>query len=127
MDDVHYINVDLEIKSRTDLSPIVDSFSNDVIVMYNGEWGKFFLAAFEGKNSAGVNEDIKFFCRLVECLNEKERKIWDESFSRIFDIGFQSGITPPSYGMSLESSVLNAVVNIGASIAITIYPMENRS
>ncbi len=124
MDNVHCINVDLEIKSKTDLSSIVDGFGDDAIVMYNGKWGKYFLAAFENPNNSGVNENIKYFCKLVGCLDGTAKKIWDESFSKVFDIGFQSGSNPPSYSIHLEPSVLDGVIKVGAGITITVYPTE---
>jgi hypothetical protein len=124
MDDIHYLNVDLEIKSRTDLSILVDGFGENVAVMYNGVWDTFFLASFESFNNDGVNENIKSFCRLVESLEDEAKKLWDGSHSKIFDIGFQSGMTPQNYNTELEASTLEDIIKIGASIAITIYPIE---
>ena len=124
MDDIRYLNVDLEIRSRMDLSIIVDSFGENVAVMYKGMWGDFFLASFESLNNGGVNENIKFFCKLVESLDDKAKKSWDESYSKVFDIGFQSGSTPEIYNTQLEASTLEDVTNIKASIVVTIYPLK---
>lgn len=41
MEDIRYLNVDLLIKSRSDLTPIVKAFGEDVIVMSNDKFGEF--------------------------------------------------------------------------------------
>jgi len=122
MDDTYFIVVDLEIKSRSDLSPIVDSFGDDAIVMYSGKWGRFYLAAFEISAEGGANENIKLFCRLIECLDEEAKKLWDESYSKIFDVGFQCGGDKSSHRTIIEQSVIQAVSSLGATIGVTIYP-----
>jgi hypothetical protein len=89
MEDTRYLNVDLLIKSREDLTPIVTDFGEDVIVLTNDKVGDFYFAYFEIAGShAGPNEDIDYFCTLIEGLSEENRKIWDNSFYRIFDMGY---------------------------------------
>ena len=62
MEDTRYLTVDLLIKSREDLTPIVTDFGEDVIVLTNDKVGDFYFAYFEIAGShAGPNEDIDFF------------------------------------------------------------------
>lgn len=75
MNDVKYLNVDLEIDSAADLTPIVEEFGEDVSVMYNGDWGLHKRAAFEIDGShASANEHMEYFCTLIDSLSEEPRE-----------------------------------------------------
>ncbi len=123
MEDTRYLTVDLLIKSREDLTPIVTDFGEDVIVLTNDKVGDFYFAYFEIAGShAGPNEDIDFFCTLIEGLSEENRKIWENSFFRIFDMGYEAGTSNNSYSSDLRESVLKRIAEAKASVRITIYP-----
>ena len=57
MSHIHYLNTDLIIEASSDLSPIADAFGEDVNVMYTGEWGDVYRAAFEiaGTHAGGCD------------------------------------------------------------------------
>ena len=123
MEDIRYLNVDLLIKSRDDLTPIVKAFGEDVIVLSNDKAGEFHYAYFEIAGShAGPNEDIEYFCSLIEGLEDENKKLWDNSFYRIFDIGYESGTSNNSYSSDLRESVVKSMAKFNASIRVTIYP-----
>ncbi len=123
MEDIRYLNVDLLIKSREDLSPIVEEFGEDVLVLSNDKVGEFYYAYFEIAGShAGANEDIEYFCSLIEGLEEENRKLWENSFYRIFDIGYESGTSNNSYSSDLRGSVIKRISEANANIRVTIYP-----
>ncbi len=125
MSNVRYLNVDLLINSKDDLTPIVESFGEDVVALYNGSWGEHFRANFEIAGShAAASEDISYFCTLVNCLEGKAKVLWENAFSKEFDIGFESGEGKESYNTELKKSVINRISEIGASVSITIYPKK---
>jgi hypothetical protein len=123
MEDIRYLNVDLLIKSREDLTPIVKEFGDDVLVLSNEKVGEFHYAYFEISGShAGPNEDIEYFCSLIEGLEEENRKLWENSFYRIFDVGYESGTSKNSFSSDLREPVLKRLAEANASIRVTIYP-----
>ena len=123
MQSTRYLNTDFEISSPIDLTPIVEAFGEDVSVLYNGKWGEHFKAVFEiTEIHSNANDTIDFFCILVEGLNEQERTIWDSCFSKVFDIGYESGTTPQNYSAEIRPDVIRRIAGIGASVVITIYP-----
>ncbi len=127
MSNIRYLNVDLLINSKEDLTPIVDSFGEDVIALYNGEWGAHYRANFEIAGShAASNEDISYFCSLVDGLEGEAKKLWDNALSKEFDIGFEPGSGPESYNTEIKPSIVKRVADIGASISLTIYPVVDR-
>jgi hypothetical protein len=121
---VRYLNVDLEIESKSDLSKIVEEFGEDVSILYCGEMRGYQHASFEiPANPAGADETINDFCFLVEQLTKEARKIWEGCCSRVFDVGYESGTSPQNFRSEIRASTVQRVAAIGASIVITIYPL----
>ena len=121
--EVKYLNTDLEIESKSDLSKIVDDFGDDVLVLHHGEIRSYQHASFSvAGGSTDANTAIDFFCTLVESLPNEVRKTWDECCSRVFDIGYESGKSPQNFRSQIRASTIQRVANIGASIAVTVYP-----
>ena len=127
MNNVRYLNVDLLINSKESLTPIIESFGEDVVALYNGKWGEHYRANFEiGGSHAAANEDISYFCTVVDSLEGKAKELWDNAFSKEFDIGFESGCGKESYSTVINASIIKRAANIGAAINITIYPLNEK-
>ena len=129
MEDIRYLTVDLVVKSREDLTPIVNDFGEEVFVLHNGKTGDFYHAYLEiSERYEGPNKEIGFFCSLIEALGPVERQIWDNCFSKTFDIGYECGDSNRSFSSELRPEVIERIANCGGSIEITIYPMppENK-
>lgn len=128
MSQSHYLNTDLEIESRQDLSPIVEYFGKDVVVLFHGEAMGHRRATFE---VAGLVADadavINQFCMFAEALPERERAIWDSCSKRIFDIGYEGGTRPGAFQSEIRSGTVKRVATLGLSIVVTIYPPSSDS
>jgi hypothetical protein len=126
--EVHYLNTDLEIESKDDLSRVVEEFGENVLVLHHGVIRGHHNASFAIAGSRdGVDEVINYFCSLVESLPAEVREIWDGCCSRILDIGYESGATPPNYRSEIRTSTIRRVAEIGASIVITIYALREET
>lgn len=120
--EVQYLNTDLELESKSDLSKIVEEFGEDVSVLHHGEMRGYQHASFEITGaSTDADDTINSFCLLVESLPEAVREVWDGCCSRIFDIGYESGASP-NFHSEIRAATIQRVADIGASIVITIYP-----
>lgn len=120
---VHFLNVDLEVASRTELRWLVEEFGADAVNLYCGPARGHFLATFEAP--AGHRDPdslIGHFCTLVENMPGAARRAWDAAFQRVFDIGYEAGVSPTSHQSDLRSDTIAAAARIGASLRITIYP-----
>ena len=125
---VRYLNTDLEIESKDDLSKIVEEFGEDVSVLYCGEVRGYQLASFEiPGNTAGADETIDHFCALVEGLTKEAREVWDGCCSRVIDVGYESGTSPRNFRSEIRASTIQRVAAIDASIVITIYSLSDDS
>lgn len=127
--EVQYLNTDLEIESASDLSKIVDEFGEEVLVLHHGEIRGYQHASFEiGGSSLSTSADdiINSFCALVDVLSKEAREVWDGCCSRVFDIGFESGISTPYFRSEIRAGTIERVAKIDAGIVITIYPLRNK-
>ena len=121
--EVQYLNTDLEVESKSDLSKIVEDFGEDVLVLHHGEISGYQHASFSiAGGSTDADATINYFCTLVESLPAEVRQIWDGCCSRVFDVGYESGTSPQNFRSEIRASTIRRVANIGASVAITIYP-----
>jgi hypothetical protein len=121
--EVKYLNTDLEIESKDDLSKIVEEFGEDVSVLYHGEIRGYQHATFEiAGSTSGADEVINYFCDLVEGLPTEARDVWDGCCSRVLDIGYESGASQRNFRSEIRASTIQRVAKIGASMVVTIYP-----
>jgi hypothetical protein len=126
--DIHYLNTDLEIESKSDLSRIVEEFGDDVLVHHHGEIRGYQHAYFSiAGGTTDADSTINSLCTLIEQLPGDVREIWDGCCSRVLDIGYESGATPPSFQSEIRAATIQRVATIGASLVVTIYPVARES
>ena len=120
----HFLNVDLEVRSRVDLHGLVVAFAEKVLVMYDGRFRRTYYAYFElAQLRPGRTPDatIRGFCTLIDALRRPERSLWNGAKARDFSIGVQAGTHPPTTDFAVEAETLRAVSRLGGRIVLTIY------
>jgi len=117
-----FVNVDLDVWSRTPLDGLVTAFGRKVVVLYVGKEGRQHGAHLEvGVSPLDADRTIRRFVALVDSLPRSPRKIWDSARVRQFNVGIQAGASPPAYELRLQPATVEAVARIGAQIAVRIY------
>ena len=122
--DIHFANVDLEIKSKEDLKRLINEFGDDVCILFHErlEDGYDFasLEIHLDKIASGIygeaEETIKAFCSIIENLSFNSRRIWDNCEEKNFDIGFESGNTEKTFDTKIEIETIKRIAEIGANI-----------
>jgi len=119
-----FLNVDLDIWSRTPLERLVTAFGRQVIVLNvgeeNGRWGAHLEHATNGSRS-DVDTAIQRLVRMVERLPSDVRKVWDRAERREFNVGIQSGVTPYASEFRVEPGTLEAIARVNARLVVTVY------
>lgn len=123
-----FLNVDLEVVSKTDLAPFVKSFgSRKVSVLYCIRQEDGFLAALELSTARRTPEQLlSRFCDLLEAMPPEAAKLWRNARQRIFDIGIESGRAQPPLAVKISPATLARITALGATVAVTIYPPFSR-
>lgn len=129
LDKTLFLNVDLDIRSKSDLQPLVDAMNKKVIVLYVGRSKRTYQARLElagshlprDTHSQSPELLIWRFCKLVCGLPQDARKLWDGAKTREFDIGIESGRPYKFYWFDLSPKALQAALEVNAKISVTIY------
>jgi len=121
----HFLNVDLDIFSQSDLQPLVDAFGKKVSVLFSGRVKRTHRAHLEvAKITKTADATIRDFCTLIETLPKTARDLWNGANQRDFNIGVQGGMTPRASEFALSAEVLKAVHKVEARIVFMVYAPE---
>jgi len=120
--ETRFLNVDLDILSRTSLEPLVTALGKGIFVHYVGAEGRQ-QGAHLSLSSYGQSADalMRALVRRVNRLTPAARKLWDGAVSREFNVGIQAGLTPHSHELLVSSETLKMVAKVGGRIGITTY------
>jgi len=124
MSQIQFLNIDLDIESSVDISPLITEWGSRVSVHRNEEVNGIYYGSFETCCS-GTEEILNEYVSLINGLSSSARLIWDNASKRDFDFGFESGISPNNFHSRIESDHINKLARVGGSVVITIYPMQS--
>ena len=122
-DTIHFMNVDLDVHSRSPLEPLATAFGGAVDVLYVGGGDKSFEAHFEIAGSYDKDADtlMQEFVALIRKLPPAARRLWNGAKSRDFNVGIQSARRPHCHVLRLRAETLDAVAGVRGSVVITTY------
>ena len=126
MANIEFLNIDLDIVSKNDIAPIIDEFGDQVCVLNNESRDGNYCASFETVCTE-ENKIIETYVALVNDLSPGTRKLWNECTLREFDFGYSSGETPSTFRSKISSKSVKELSEVGGSIVITIYPINDES
>jgi hypothetical protein len=118
--ETHFLNVDLDVRSREGLEELVAAFGGHDL--YCGKVVRSYLASFEVHvRSRRVEPTIRALVRRAASLRGRAKELWEKASHRDFNIGFQAGEGPHSYEAVISNETLQAVAALGGRIVVTIY------
>lgn len=129
MSETRYLNVDLELRSAADLSPLAEHWGERVMVLFNHRVGECYHLALETAvaetsrppSAADADACIQDFLALFSALPSPLLALWTGCTSRTFDIGVTAGTTPPAFALTPSEPTLRAVAELGAAARLTVY------
>ncbi|MBD1583961.1 hypothetical protein [Pseudoalteromonas sp. S16_S37] len=125
MSEIQFLNVDLELESKHDISALVNDLKKNAIVLHYDHDEYRQLARIEADaDVTSPDRAINHLCELIESCSKPALKQWLSCTKRTFDIGFNSGTSPKCYSQALHADTLLRISAIGAGIEITLYPVE---
>jgi hypothetical protein len=119
---ISFLNVDLEVFSKSDLQSLVAALGSKVHVHYLGkEFGLFKAYLDLALQPKTPESGILRYCKLVQKLPPSERSIWNAAKSRSFDIGIEAPKRGSHYWTAVGADAVRAAAEVGAQIAISVY------
>src|SRR5688572_26817002 len=121
-----FLNVDLDIASRSDLQPLVAALGQRVFPLYVGRIKRMYEAHLElSRSPRNPDKAIRSFAGLIHSLPNNERKLWETATIRDFNIGVQAGMHPHAYELSLSPETIEMISTLKARIVVTLYAPDN--
>ena len=120
----HFLNVDLDIYSKSNLQPLVTAMGKKVNTLFVGRNKRVYQATLE-LVGAGLSKSpdltIRTFCALIRSLPRTAVAQWNAAKVRDFNIGVQAAMQPLSYKIALEPETVRAASAMKARIVLTVY------
>ena len=125
LQNTRFLNVDLDINSKSKLEPLIKALERKVVVLYSGrERGRYVAHLELGRRTVTADATIRGLCSLISALPSHARKVWDRAAARDFSIGVQAGRKPYSRDFVLEANTVRAVSELAGRIVLTVYSTE---
>ena len=117
----HFLNVDLDIRSKTELAPLLKEFGRRVALMHCGPiGGRYLLAVETAKTYKNPDATTHALCALVENLSPFARRLWNAA-EKQFDVGYEWSPGLNASQFSLRPDTLLRVAQLGAGLTVTHY------
>jgi hypothetical protein len=118
----HFLNVDLELRSKHELTELVQAFEPGAMALSCMAIEDGYLANLElDTQPTEAEAAIRSFVNLIEMLPPRARDLWNEASMRDFSIGVEAGATPSHFEFALTPAVLKLAANVGAQITFVVY------
>ena len=123
----HFLNLDLVLRSNSDLSALVKHLDQRVYVVSDQEFEGRFLLVLEltGRDSG---QDAQWctqqFLAIIEEFPDAVLNLWKGCSSRTFSYGFEGGRDFPALDTAITADLLLRIGQVGADIGITVYPYQ---
>jgi hypothetical protein len=119
-----FVNIDMELSSSEDLSPIANELDGKIYVLQNKFEGEDYKLSFE----CSLNEDqpsnvLAQYVKLINGLSENSKDLLKKCNSRILDLGYESGMGSV-LSNSIPSAVISDLVTLKFDFVVTIYPVD---
>ena len=125
MTQTSFINVDLELFSKEDLSSISEELAGKIYPLTSefieGEYNLAFECSLNDEDPSKV---INEFIQLLNSLSDESKALLATCSKRTFDIGYDSG-DEGFVTHTLTQNLLSNVLALGFDIKITLYPLDN--
>lgn len=116
-----FLNIDLDVKSRYSLAPLIAAWPWAQRPLQNNRW-LVFSAHGGGDTAESTAQDL---IELVGALSPAARRCWNRASSRTFDVGVRASMDGRAFeGVQLSAKTLSRIASIGARLQITVYRPE---
>jgi hypothetical protein len=128
MTSFEFLNVDLEIHSRSSLKPLLSELGARMYVLHSQSKPNNHFANLEISRSwkkPSVDKTIAALCDAIESVSPKARAVWKKARSKVFDIGLDIDPTASHLYQSLSNESLRRIADLGGRIIVTCYNPSN--
>ena len=129
LEDPSFLNIDLDVRSRRSLAPLVAAWPSSYQPLMEQERrdSRWLILNPRSVRKLSAEAAAKQLLRDVEKLSGAARRCWMQAHRRTFDIGVQAGGPGRAFeDVRLSPETLGRIAAAGASIQVTVYPAYPR-
>jgi len=116
-----FLNIDLDLRSKSNLKELLEAFGSTVIILNHEEEGCASIEIATDKHPVSIDEAILDYYNIINSLPTKARTIWNKCDVRSMNIGVQAGTNPYSKNFTLSKHTISLLSSINAEVVISIY------
>jgi hypothetical protein len=116
----HYLNINLDLRSRFGLQDIVSAMLPHVAVL-NFEKADFVSLEPLADGPRTLDRDIDFFTNIIQLFNPDVREIWDSCESRCFSVGIKLGSASHQQQFVLSENSIASLSALRAELSFVVY------
>jgi hypothetical protein len=126
-----FLNLDLELRSSEDLTPLATHLEKCAFLLFNGAVGDVFQLTAEPLIGGDLNQNpqacTEEFLQTIGALPDGLMALFRGCSERVFDYGFESGMQPPPCMVNLPATQLSNMAQFGIALRVTVYPYDAES
>ncbi|HMQ50215.1 MAG TPA: hypothetical protein PKA00_22275 [Saprospiraceae bacterium] len=122
-ENVHFMNVDLDIRASSDPQLLMDHFKNWVPLVLPADTGSPFVRFELDEPYPDAESTILAFCGDLEIMPEHIAHFWEQCPERCLDIGYYSGNEGQVLTNRFAPATLEKIARFFTQLVITIYPL----
>ena len=124
--ETQFLNVDLELVTRVDLSPLLAHWRDTLILLRDStDAGCRTIWAELRETPRDANSAIDELTRNVKDLPGPLRALWDACDDRCFNVGVQAGRAPHATAFPISAQTIAALTAIAARLEFTVYGIDD--
>jgi hypothetical protein len=117
-----FLNVDLDLWSREDLTPLADALRPALHALHVGRVGRRCLARFElAGHPRTADSAIRRLVGAILRLPPRARTRWSGATRREFNIGIQAASQPHASEFRIEPATVALIARVGGRLVVTVY------
>jgi hypothetical protein len=124
-----FLNLDLELRSSDDLSPLAKHLGKYAFILHNGKVKSTHLLCAEPLINGGLSRSIRdctnYFLQVLETLPTEYSHYFHHCKSRVFDYGFDGGLEAKPLSVNISSGHIARISQLGIKIRLTVYPYRS--
>lgn len=120
-----FLNVDLEITSRSRLDPLLAELGKLVcVVQAHRVRGRNILTLESCRSHRGPDGAVHALCSAIERLSPASKRLW-KAARKEFDIGYDLEVSGRSARVTLRPDTLKRIAALGGRLTFTFYRAED--
>jgi hypothetical protein len=118
-----FLNLDLDIRSGSELDELLEGLKPDVVVM-NHESAGYASVELRHLQPKTIDEAILHYSKIILSLPSHLRALWENCDKRTMNVGIEAGNEPYSTSFAVSESTTALLVAMRAELVFTVYQYD---